>query len=120
EGLKERKFAPLVRLQYEKSHDPWITKILNDELGINELCIFEMPSLVGYSHLSALYDIVRPQLKYRKPLPKAVTALGPDETNSADIFDAIRKRDHLAHFPFESFHSSVEAFLKAAAHDPKV
>jgi len=36
------------------------------------------------------------------------------------MFDVIRERDVMVHHPYESFSSSVEAFLEAASSDPQV
>lgn len=120
EGLKERKFASIVRLQLEKNPDPWIVNYLREELEVLDVNIFEMPSIVSYSNLTALYDINRPLLKYKRQ-PSA--EYGPFEAGAEgeiDIFSAIRKKEHLVHYPYQSFQGTVEQFLKSASVDPKV
>ena len=48
-------------------------------------------------------------------------ALLPSEANAeADVFTAISRGDILLHHPYESFSTSVQAFIEAAAHDPQV
>lgn len=120
EGLKERKFASIVRLQYEKDPDPWIVHYLREELEVLDVNIFEMPSVVGYSNLSSLYDINRPLLKFKKSLPRDYEPFEEGAEGETDIFSTIRKKDHLVFYPFESFQGTVENFLKVASVDPKV
>ena len=50
-------------------------------------------------------------------MPVVPSPLADDQ---ADIFSVIRSGDLLVHHPFESFTSSVERFLSAAADDDKV
>ncbi|GAB4417702.1 MAG: polyphosphate kinase 1 [Bacteriovoracaceae bacterium] len=120
EGLKERKFASIVRLQLEKNPDPWIVNYLREELDVMDLNIFEMPSIVGYSNLSSLYEINKPQLKFKRRTPKEYAPFEIGAEGEIDIFSAIRKKDHLVHFPYESFQGTVEQFLKISSLDPKV
>ena len=54
-------------------------------------------------------------LKYPLLPPLPFAAL----ENAPDIFNSIRSRDHLVHFPFHSYESVVH-FFEYAAKDPKV
>ena len=62
----------------------------------------------------ALLDV--PDLR-DAPYAPVVPAAFRDGRN---MFDVIRERDVLVHHPYESFSSSVEAFLEAASSDPQV
>jgi polyphosphate kinase len=46
--------------------------------------------------------------------------LEADEDEAADIFASLREREVLVHHPYESFATSVQAFLEQAAADPHV
>lgn len=120
EGLRERKFAPIVRLEYAKHADPWVLNFLRDELELTEDQIYEMPSIACFVRLNSLCDVQRPLLKYEKYVPKSVKGFAPTADAEFNIFAAIRKKDYLVHFPYDSFTSSVDTFIRTAAEDPKV
>ena len=115
EGLKERKFAPIVRLELVEHHDPWISDFIVEELKISPEQIYAMPTMASYTSFSGIYrQVDLPELKYSK----LISSSYPDF--ESDIFQAIRKRDHLVHFPYQSFKQTVGKFIEAAATDPKV
>ena len=54
-------------------------------------------------------------------MPTTNAQLLPSEPNrSADVFSAVSRKDVLLHHPYESFATSVQAFLEQAAADPDV
>ncbi len=120
EGIRERKFAPIVRLEYEHGADQWVLNFLKDELELIDEQVYEMPNIASYVKLGALYDVPRPLLKYEKYVPKSIKGFIPNSDAEFNIFSAIRKKDYLVHFPYDSFTSTVETFVRTAAEDPKV
>ncbi len=116
--LRNRKFAPVVRLQVDKTMQPQLRGRIAAELGLDESAdVFEAEGMLGQRDLMeiALLDI--PELKD----PPHAPAQPIDFLTEGNIFHAIRDVKHmLAHHPFESFQESVERFLREAADDPKV
>lgn len=119
EGLKERKFAPIVRFEHEEGEDPWILRFLMDELELTSRHFSVVPSFLIHSNFSKIAAINRPDLKQPFHRPKVTPALN-FETQGTELFEQIKKSDQMVHFPYQSYRTSVESFLTAAVHDPKV
>jgi polyphosphate kinase len=119
EGLKERKFSQVVRLEVDNTEASWLINFLMEELALHEEQIFQMPSLICYSDFSNIIDINDEKLRY-VPFKGETYYPFDQNTTQQSIFESIAKKDHLIHFPYESYKSSVEKFLKAASNDPKV
>lgn len=115
EELKERKFSPIVRLEYLTPTDPWILQFLTDELNLDKDDLVKMPSIANYSNFHQIIDIPRTDLKYPQWAP-----LHPISLREESPFRAIQKKDLLIHHPYESFSGSVEKLLEAASNDPQV
>ncbi|WP_119696939.1 RNA degradosome polyphosphate kinase [Microbacterium halotolerans] len=122
--LRRRRFGPPIRLEIAEEMDDVTLDLLLDELDISEQEVYR---LRGPLDLRALFDfssLDRPELKYHKHVPVTALELRPKDADSkhakADIFQAIRGGDVLVHHPYESFATSVQAFLEQAARDPHV
>ncbi|HET6633640.1 MAG TPA: RNA degradosome polyphosphate kinase [Streptomyces sp.] len=120
--LMRRRFGPPVRLEVEESIDPYVLDLLVRELKIGEAEVYPLPGpldLTGLSGIASTMD--RPDLKFRKFVGGTHRDLAEVESASApDIFAALRERDVLLHHPYDSFSTSVQAFLEQAAADPDV
>jgi len=116
--LRDRKFAPIVRLEVIKGMDPVHRGMLAAELGLDEEAdVFEVEGMLGLRDLFQIAAIDRPDLHDppHHPLdhPKLIGA--------PNIFHMIRESGSiLLQHPYESFVTSVERFLKEASRDPKV
>jgi polyphosphate kinase len=125
EDLKARKFARAVRLEIEPDPAPSMLRRLQDRLNLDSSDVYELQGLIEYNDLSEVADLDRPDLKHkpwRPVIPRRLIAepgKGPGG-GEANFFAAIRKQDILLHHPYESFHASVERFIRAAAEDPAV
>ncbi|UGQ14923.1 RNA degradosome polyphosphate kinase [Yinghuangia sp. ASG 101] len=119
--LMRRRFGPPVRLEVEETIDPHVLDLLVRELGVAEKEVLPLPGPLDLTGLHAIADLDRPELKYRKFIAGTHRDLAEVETaHSADVFAAMRRRDVLVHHPYDSFATSVQAFLEQAAADPHV
>jgi polyphosphate kinase len=64
--------------------------------------------------------VERPDLKQPGFVPDTHPALRATRDSPADIFAALRRTDVLLHHPYDSFATSVQAFIEQAATDPGV
>ncbi|HBA86949.1 MAG TPA: polyphosphate kinase 1 [Geobacter sp.] len=116
--LKERKFAPIVRLEVEKGMGQVHRGRLASELQLNEESdVFEVPTLMAMRDLMELARLDHPRLHAPPYYPVDHHLLHP----SRSIFHIVRDAGAiLLQHPYESFGSSVERLLREAASDPKV
>ncbi|MFE1644354.1 RNA degradosome polyphosphate kinase [Microbacterium sp. P01] len=119
--LLRRRFGPPIRLEVTEDMDDVTLSLLINELTITEQEVYRLPGPLDLRGLFELGRIDRPDLKYPPHVPTTAVAFQPAEQNGrADIFKAIRAGDVLVHHPYESFATSVQAFLEQAAKDPHV
>ncbi|MCB1823630.1 MAG: polyphosphate kinase 1 [Candidatus Competibacteraceae bacterium] len=116
--LRERKFAPIVRLEVQKDMDPVHRGMLAAELGLDEASeVFEVDGMLALRDLFQIVGINRPDLhdSPHHPLDH------PKLSDKRSIFHIIREIGPiLLQHPYESFATSVERFLLEASFDPKV
>jgi polyphosphate kinase len=116
--LKERRFAPIVRMEVVEGIPPFQRGRLAAELDINENDdVFEVPGLLAMRDLFELARLDYPHL-HDKPHHPVVP---PQLESQRNIFHIIRDAGSiLLQHPYESFSASVERFLRDAAVDTKV
>jgi polyphosphate kinase len=119
--LQRRRFGPPVRLEVEDTIDPGVLELLVRELGVGEPEVMRLPAPLDLTGLFAITGEDRPELKF----PPFATAMHPDlvefeSSSGVDVFAAMRQHDILLHHPYDSFTTSVQAFLEQAAADPDV
>jgi polyphosphate kinase len=117
--LRDRHFAPIVRLQVEHGMNPVHRGMLAAELGLDEEAdVFEVNALMAMRSLFEIASLDIPELHDPVHTPIDHTRLAHDTRN---IFHIIREQHALLlQHPYESFATSVERFLRTAAEDPKV
>ena len=114
EQVRQRRFQPVVRLEFSESPSPEIRDGLVAAFELRESDVYELPGMLDYSGLFALSSLPVPEL--RDPPWTPLPPLGFDA--DSDLFAAIRAGDVLVHHPYESFDASVERFIREAAEDP--
>ena len=119
--LLRRRFGPPIRLEISDETSPFLSQLLADQLRVSADEVYRLPAPLDATVLFELGGIDRPDLKYRSFVPITNRQIAEVESSRAqDIFAAIRERDILLHHPYDSFSTSVQAFLAQAAADPKV
>lgn len=113
--VKKRKIGALSRFMYDRAMPEDFLTFICEAFGITTDDL-----VVGgrYLNLQDLMKLPNPkgkELEQQPPIPMRVPYL--DETNS--VFRAVKKRDILLHFPYQSFDYLIR-FLMEAAFDPKV
>ena len=118
--LTQRRFGRVVRLEVEPTMSEEIRDLLIRELEISRDEVIELPGPLDLAGLWALYDLDRPDLK--EPTFRRTTQPRLDLTDEEDldIFEVLREGDVLVQHPYDSFTTSVQRFIEAAAHDPSV
>ena len=119
--LLRRRFGPAVRLEVAEDLSPKVRELLVRELGISDSDVYHLPAPLDLRGLEVIADLDRPQLQFPAFRPTTHHKLAPVETaDEQNVFEAISRSDVLLHHPYDSFSTSVQAFVAQAATDPKV
>src|SRR3954452_12727549 len=119
--LLRRRFGPPVRLEVAEDIDPAVRDLLVDELKMGRGEVYEIPEPLDLRGLNLIADLDLPELHYPTFVPRTHRRLAEVESSKqSDVFAAIRQGDILLHHPYDSFSTSVQAFLEQAAADPQV
>ena len=119
--LLRRRFGPPIRLELSDAMSGQLSHLLISQLRVSEDEVYRLPEPLDMTALFELHDIDRPDLKYPNFVPTTNRQIAEVESShEQDIFAAIREHDILLHHPYDSFSTSVQAFLEQAAADPKV
>ncbi len=115
--VRERRFAPIVRMKVEHNIDSFRRGMLAADLGLDEHTdVFYTDGMLAKRDLMQIAMLPDQDLHYPPHHP-----VDHPKLDSPNVFYAIR--DHgsiLLQHPYESFSTSVERFLRAAGRDPKV
>ena len=116
--LRDRRFAPIVRIEVARGINPVHRGMLAAELGLHELRdVFEVDGMLAIRDLMELVAVDNPALHDPPHHPVDHPRLTP----SRNIFHVIREAGSvLLMHPYESFSTSVGRFLREASEDPKV
>jgi polyphosphate kinase len=116
--VRDRRFAPIVRLEIQPGIDPTRRAMLTSELGLNDPDdVFETSGMLSVRDYMELLAIDDPSL-HDPPFHPIDTPRLPVLRN---IFHSMRDAGSmLVLHPYESFAGTVERFLREASQDPKV
>jgi polyphosphate kinase len=117
--LRRRRFGDVVRVEVSGSVSSRMLERLKRGLRATDEQIYLIAGLLDLAELQELVRLDRPDLK-EEPWYPVVHPRFASAAEVEDLFAEIKRSDILVHHPFDSFVSSFEAFLKAAARDPSV
>lgn len=122
--LRRRRFGEVVRLEVGAGMDPTLRNHLIDWLGVDEVQVYDVEGLLDLSDLWQIAGIEgHNELRQPPWTPLTHPAFGPrpgDSDEQPDVFAPMRAGDVLVHYPYHSFATSVERFVKQAVDDPNV
>ena len=118
--LRRRRFGRAVRLEVAAAMPAEMREMLREELELHPKDIYESAAPLDLGQLWTIHGLDRPDLHDPPWVPMTPPRLATAGDGPVDIFAALRERDLLVHHPYDSFTSSVEAFLTQAADDPNV
>ena len=118
--LQRRRFTPTVRLEVDRRMPATLVALLARELQLPPQHVHRLGGPLGQADLWALVDLDRPDLRHPPFHPSAPAELVRDEEGAADLFATLDLGDLLVHHPYDSFASTVQAFIEQAAADPDV
>ena len=114
EHVRQRRFQPVVRMEFSGPMHSEIGAGLVDRFGLRESDVYELPGPLDYTSLFEIASLPLPELRDLPWAPVVPPGFDPE----GDIFATIRAGDVLVHHPYESFDATVERFIRDAADDP--
>ncbi|MFL6029524.1 MAG: polyphosphate kinase 1 [Gaiellaceae bacterium] len=116
-SLRRRRFGDVVRVELPAdAPEPVRTRLL-EGLGIDQSRVYTSSAPLGLAALAEIAAIGRRDLARKRWRP--VTAEGFARTGGTTLLARIRRRDLLAHHPYDAYDTSVERFVSASG-DSKV
>ncbi len=118
--LTQRRFGRVVRLEVHPDMPDDVLDLLMREMGANEDDVYRVEGPLDLSGLWNVFDLDRPELKFDPFTGITPPRLASSSTEQVDFFEVIRQGDLMAHHPYDTFSSTVEAFVRRASRDPDV
>jgi polyphosphate kinase len=122
--LRRRRFGEVVRLEVGASMEPSLRARLIEWLDVDEVQVYDVEGLLDMSDLWQIASIEgRSELRFPPWTPvwqSGLSVAAGDADEQPDMFRAMRHGDVLVHYPYQSFTSTVERFVRQAVDDPNV
>ncbi len=119
--LRRRRFGEVVRLELSGDLEPRLRERLITLLKAEPDQVYDIDGLIG---MDDLFDIAGVagfgELRFKPFSGVTQTALQGTDGEPADFLAAMREGDIIVHHPYDSFSTSVEAFVRQAVNDPDV
>ncbi|HUA98384.1 MAG TPA: polyphosphate kinase 1 [Terracidiphilus sp.] len=113
EQIRQRRYEPVVRLEFAAGADAGIREMLRTRFDLSPDDVYELEGEVDYTSLFEIVGLPVPELHDAPWIPVVPAVL-----NGSSIFAAMQAGDILVHHPYESFDASVEHLISTAADDP--
>jgi polyphosphate kinase len=117
--LRRRRFGDAVRLEVASTASAAMVQRLRDGMGVSEDQVYAIDGMLDLADVAQIADLDRPELRYDPWMPVTRPRLAAT-TGRSDLFAEVRRGDLLVHLPYDSFATSVELFVRAAAKDRDV
>ncbi|HEX7719610.1 MAG TPA: polyphosphate kinase 1 [Woeseiaceae bacterium] len=115
--LRERKFAPVVRLEVGRDMPQQLRDYLAKNLGLTDRSdIAEVDELMGRRDLAEIARLPIASLRYPAHTPADHRRL----RDARSVFEEVRRGPLLLQHPYQSFTGSITRLLKEAVDDPDV
>jgi len=118
--LRRRRFGKALRLEVQTDMSDELVDLLASELEVSRDGVFRVAAPLDLSGLWGVYALDRPDLHSDTWTPITPPRLANAAHDPNEFFAMLRERDVLVHHPYDSFATSVEAFVAQAADDPQV
>ena len=118
ELLRKRRKGRAVRLEVDPDMSPDVLVLLLRELDLSPQDVYSATGMLDMTGLLSIH--LRTQMATSAWMPTTQPRLRPVGGEPVDFFEVIREADVLVHHPYDSFATSVEAFLEQASRDKDV
>jgi polyphosphate kinase len=122
--LRRRRFGEVVRVEVGATMDPAMRTRLIEWLDVDEVQVYDVEGMLDLGDLWQIAGLEgHSEIRQVPWTPITHPAFGPtpgDQDDQPDVFAPMRTRDVLVHYPYQSFATSVERFVKQAVDDPNV
>jgi polyphosphate kinase len=118
--LRRRRFNRAVRLEVADTMSDEMLDLLVRELEMHENDVYRVRAPLDLRCLWQLHALDRPDLKDRPWPPVVPGRIAKGVESERPIVSVMRDRAIMVHHPYESFTTSIEAFIEQAANDPRV
>jgi polyphosphate kinase len=117
DALRQRKFEPVVRVDFAPGTDERVRQGLMERFDLAEADVFESSGLLDYPDLFQIAGLDVPELRDPAWTPRMPLRLADQDVPVTAAIDTAN--NILVHHPYESFDASVQRFIDEAADDPK-